>query len=167
MNKLYNYSGDPWGRLLLIYQQLFFTDICGQHFNSCQPILRNQKLVFFWDNQEVSGKISGCCSSSRFCSWYVCGTVWVVETHNFECELMVSVISKCVGWTSAVSMFAMGWTIWGGILVGVIFSTSTQTGPEAKPASCIMVTGSLTRGKAAGAWQRPTTPHLALRLKKE
>jgi len=80
---------------------------------------------------------------------------------------MVSVISKCVGWTSAVSMFAMGWTIWGGILVGVIFSTSTQTGPEAKPASCIMVTGSLTRGKAAGAWQRPTTPHLALRLKKE
>jgi len=60
---------------IYISTTVFFTDVCGQHFNSCQPILWNQKLVFFWDNQEVSGKISGCCSSSRFCSWYVCNTV--------------------------------------------------------------------------------------------
>ena len=125
---------------------VFFTDVCGQHFSSCQPILWNQKLVFFWDNQELSGEIFGCCTSSRFCSWYVCSTVLVVETRNFECEFIVSVISKCVGQTSVVSMLAMGWTVWSCILVGVIFSTPTQTSPETYSASCMIGNRFLIRG---------------------
>jgi len=35
---------------------------------------------------------------------------------------------------------------------GVSFSAPVQTGPGAHPASCTMGTGSLSRGKAAGAW---------------
>jgi len=40
-----------------------------------------------------------------------------------------------------------------GIPVGARFSTSIQTGPGAHPASYTMGTGSLSLGKAAGAWR--------------
>jgi hypothetical protein len=41
---------------------------------------------------------------------------------------------------------------------GVKFFAPVQKGPGADPASCTMGTGSVSRGKAAGAWRWPPTP---------
>jgi len=42
--------------------------------------------------------------------------------------------------------------------VGARFSAPVQTGPGAHPASYTMGTGSLPRGKSAGAWRSLPTP---------
>jgi hypothetical protein len=44
---------------------------------------------------------------------------------------------------------------------GATFSAPVQTGPWAHPASCKVRTGSLSGGKAAGAWSRTPTPSSA------
>jgi hypothetical protein len=44
---------------------------------------------------------------------------------------------------------------------GARFSAPVQTGPGVHPASCTTGTGSLSRGKATGAWRLPPTPSSA------
>jgi hypothetical protein len=54
-----------------------------------------------------------------------------------------------------------------GIPVGGEFSAPVQTGPVGHLASCVMCTGSVSWGQSGRDVALPTSPHLALRVKKE